>query len=230
MLKRFKILINLIILVILFGCSTIDEVLPDYRKDYNKSKTAPELEIPPDLINSTEINQELNIPEVGKTSRNTKSNTAVAVVVDEDVLPVSKQAKINSNGNSRWLELEDEPKIVWAKIKQFLQKNNFSLKKDNSNTGIMETEWVEYKANIPQTGIRKFFAKALGSSYSTGNRDKFRIRLERGDVEGITRVFVTHKGMEEVSHANNFIWQNRPSDPELEAEMLNRIKVFITSQ
>jgi outer membrane protein assembly factor BamC len=226
MLKRFKILINLIILVILSGCSTIDEVLPDYRKDYNKSQTAPELEIPPDLINSTDIDQELNIPEVGKTSRNTKSNATV--VVDEDVLPVSKQAEIKSNGNSRWLELETEPKIVWAKIKQFLQKNNFSLKKDNPNTGIMETEWLEYKANVPESGIRRFFAKALGSSYSTGNRDKFRIRLERGT--SITKVFVSHKGMEEVSHANNFIWQNRPSDPELEAEMLNRIKVFITSQ
>ena len=144
------------------------------------------------------------------------------------VLPVSKQAKIKHDANSRWLELEAEPKIVWAKIKQFLKKNDLSLKTDNPSTGIMETEWAEYKADIPQTGIRKFFAKALGSSYSTGNRDKFRIRLERGT--DITRIFVTHKGMEEVSHANNFIWQNRPSDPELEAEMLNRIKVFLTTQ
>ncbi len=204
----------------LSGCSTIDNILPDYRKDYQKSKTEPELEVPPDLIKSTTKAQDLNIPEV----RNTKS----IKVVDEDVLPVSKQAEIKHDANSRWLELEAEPKIVWAKIKQFLQKNDFSLKKDNPSTGIMETEWVEYKADIPQTGIRKFFAKTLGTAYSTGNRDKFRIRLERGT--GITKVFVIHKGMEEVSHANNFIWQNRPSDPELEAEMLNRIKVFFTSQ
>lgn len=197
----------------LSGCSTIDKVLPDYRKDYQKSKTEPELEVPPDLIKSTTKNQDLNIPEV----RNTKA-----------VLPVSKQAKIKHNANSRWLEVEAEPKIVWAKVKQFLLKNDFSLKTDNPSTGIMETEWAEYKADIPQTGIRKFFAKTLGTAYSTGNRDKFRIRLERGT--DITRIFVTHKGMEEVSHANNFIWQNRPSDPELEAEMLSRIKVFITTQ
>ena len=197
----------------LSGCSTINNVLPDYRKDYQKSKTEPELEVPPDLIKSTTKSQELTIPEV----RNIK-----------DVLPVSKQAKIKHDANSRWLELEAKPKIVWAKIKQFLLKNDFSLKTDNPSTGIMETEWAEYKANIPQTGIRKFFAKTLGTAYSTGNRDKFRIRLERGT--DITRIFVTHKGMEEVSHANNFIWQNRPSDPELEAEMLNRIKVFFTTQ
>jgi len=197
----------------LSGCSTINNVLPDYRKDYQKSKTEPELEVPPDLIKSTTKSQDLTIPEV----RNIK-----------DVLPVSKQAKIKHDANSRWLELEAKPKIVWAKIKQFLLKNDFSLKTDNPSTGIMETEWVEYKADIPQTGIRKFFAKTLGTAYSTGNRDKFRIRLERGT--DITRIFVTHKGMEEVSHANNFIWQNRPSDPELEAEMLNRIKVFFTTQ
>ena len=199
--------------MMLSGCSTIDNILPDYRKDYQKSKTEPELEVPPDLIKSTTKDQELNIPEV----RNTKT-----------VLPVSKQAKIKHDANSRWLELEAEPEIAWAKIKQFLQKNDFGLKTDNPSTGIMETEWVEYKADIPQTGIRKFFAKTLGTAYSTGNRDKFRIRLER--ATDITKIFVTHKGMEEVSHANNFIWQNRPSDPELEAEMLNRIKVFFTSQ
>jgi len=197
----------------LSGCSTIDNILPDYRKDYQKSQIEPELEVPPDLINSTTKAQDLNIPEV----RNIKA-----------VLPVSKQAKIKHDANSRWLELEAEPKIVWAKIKQFLLKNDFSLKTDNPSTGIMETEWAEYKADIPQTGIRKFFAKTLGTAYSAGNRDKFRIRLERGT--DITRIFVTHKGMEEVSHANNFIWQNRPSDPELEAQMLSRIKVFITSQ
>jgi len=197
----------------LSGCSTIDNILPDYRKDYQKSKTEPELEVPPDLINSTSKNQDLSIPEV----RNTKA-----------VLPVSKQAKIKHDANSRWLEVEAEPKIVWAKIKQFLLKNDFSLKTENPSTGIMETEWAEYKTDIPQTGIRKFFAKTLGTAYSTGNRDKFRIRLER--ATDITRIFVTHKGMEEVSHANNFIWQNRPSDPELAAEMLNRIKVFLTTQ
>lgn len=197
----------------LSGCSTIDNILPDYRKDYQKSKTEPELEVPPDLINSTTKGQDLSIPEV----RNTKA-----------VLPVSKQAKVKRDANNRWLEVEAEPKIAWAKIKQFLLKNELSLKTDNPSTGIMETEWAEYKADIPQTGIRKFFAKALGSSYSTGNRDKFRIRLER--ATNITRIFVTHKGMEEVSHANNFIWQNRPSDPELAAEMLSRIKVFLTTQ
>ena len=205
----------LFILIMLSGCSTIDNIIPDYRKDYEKSKTEPELEVPPDLIHSTAKSQNLSIPEV----RNARSIK---------VLPVSKQATIKHNANSRWLELEADPKIVWAKIKQFLKKNDFSLKTDNPSTGIMETEWAEYKAEIPQTGIRKFFAKTLGTSYSTGNRDKFKIRLERGT--DITRIFVTHKGMEEVSHANNFIWQNRPSDPELEAEMLNRIKVFVTTQ
>jgi len=40
------------------GCSTVNKVLPDYRDDYKKSKTAAPLEVPPDLIGSTDIDQQ----------------------------------------------------------------------------------------------------------------------------------------------------------------------------
>ncbi len=49
-----------------------------------------------------------------------------------------------------------------------------------------------------------------------------------------TEVYLTHSGVEEVavggscaSSSNTYIWQRRPSDPELEAEMLNRLTVYL---
>ena len=44
----------------------------------------------------------------------------------------------------------------------------------------METDWAENRAKIPQDFIRSTLGKLFDSLYSTGERDKFRTRLERG--------------------------------------------------
>ena len=43
----------------------------------------------------------------------------------------------------------------------------------------METDWAENRAKIPQDPIRNVLGKLLDPVYSTGERDKFRTRLER---------------------------------------------------
>ena len=50
---------------------------------------------------------------------------------------------------------------------------------DQPNLGIMETDWAENRAKIPQDFIRNTLGKLLDSVYSTGERDRFRTRLER---------------------------------------------------
>jgi outer membrane protein assembly factor BamC len=69
--------------------------------------------------------------------------------------------------------------------------------------------------------------KLLNSLYSTGERDKFRTRLER-NTQGGTDVFISHRGMVEVygdTHKEQTVWQPRLADPELEAEFLRRLMV-----
>jgi len=69
--------------------------------------------------------------------------------------------------------------------------------------------------------------------YSTGERDRFRTRIERvsggsggsGDSGG-SEVYITHRGMEEFLQGqfkDAPAWRNRPNDPQLEAEMLVRL-------
>ncbi|MGL4809625.1 MAG: outer membrane protein assembly factor BamC, partial [Giesbergeria sp.] len=63
--------------------------------------------------------------------------------------------------------------------------------------------------------------------YSTGERDKFRTRLER-NAQGGTEIYVSHRGMQEVfntSTKESTVWQPRAADPELEAEFLRRLMV-----
>jgi outer membrane protein assembly factor BamC len=90
----------------------------------------------------------------------------------------------------------------------------------------METEWAENRAKLPQDFIRKALGKVLDGLYSTGERDKFRTRIERTATG--TEVFITHRGMIEVYEGNRSertVWQARPVDPELETEFLRRLMV-----
>lgn len=89
----------------------------------------------------------------------------------------------------------------------------------------METDWAENRAKIPQDIVRSLLSTFLDSLYSTAERDKFRTRLERNEA-GSTEVYISHRGMYEVLEGgslNRTIWQPRPADPDLEAEMLSRL-------
>ncbi len=99
---------------------------------------------------------------------------------------------------------------------------------DNPDTGVMETDWAENRAKIPLDAIRRTLGRALDTLYDTGERDRFRMRVERN--AGGSDVFLSHRGMVEIytNERKDFqstIWTQRPSDPELEAEMLTRLMV-----
>src|SRR5690606_26742169 len=64
-------------------------------------------------------------------------------------------------------------------------------------------------------------------------RDKFRTRLEQGKDAGTVEVYVSHRGMIEIyptEAKDTTIWQPRPADPELEAEMLRRLMVRLGAE
>jgi len=96
----------------------------------------------------------------------------------------------------------------------------------------METDWAENRAKIPQDFVRNTLGKVFDSLYSTGERDKFRTRLERG-ANGSTEIFISHRGAEEVltgSSKETSVWTARPSDPGLEAEFLARLMVRLGAE
>jgi outer membrane protein assembly factor BamC len=90
----------------------------------------------------------------------------------------------------------------------------------------METDWAENRAKLPQDFIRRSIGMLIDGLYSTGERDKYRIRLERG-AQGGTEVRISHRGMQEVytggSDSKSTAWQPRASDASLEAEMTSRL-------
>jgi len=228
---------------VLAACSTsFDTLLPDRRPDYRQSKPAQRLEVPPDLTSST-IDDTLVVPEInpagsaslsayaserGGQQSQTQAKKAAAV------LPPQPGIALEQDGNQRWLRVAAPADQVWPKVREFWTSNGFVLKRDDPTIGIMETDWVENRADIPQDGVRAILKKYLDILYSAPTRDRFRTRLERSADGKNTEVYLTHSGVEEVavggstaSSSNTYVWQRRPADPELEAEMLNRLTVYL---
>lgn len=203
------------------GCSVLEEDKINYRS-VGKGTS---LEVPPDLVQLSRDNR-YSVPgsaatasgfEAGKTDGPV---TGTAPIVIGDV-------KIERTGNQRWLVINRTPEKLWPQLRDFWTENGFLLTTDDQNIGILETDWAENRAKLPQDAIRSLLGKVFDSLYSTGERDKFRTRVER-NANGTTEIFVSHRGMIEkysTSSKDTTIWTPRDADPELEAEFLRRMMV-----
>lgn len=213
------------------GCKMLD-LFPETKTiDYKSAGKLPALDIPPDLIKPA-IDERYSIPELsssGSATFSTYSNERGGqqkAVGTSSFLPLSIQnVHIERAGTQRWLVVPQSPESVWPIIKEFWQELGFLIKIEVPEAGIMETDWAENRAKIPQDFVRTFLSTFLDSIYSTAERDKFRTRLERNEA-GSTEIYISHRGMNEVLEGgslNRTIWQPRPADPDLEAEMLSRL-------
>ncbi len=214
-------------LLILAGCGSMS--LEEKRVDYKSGAAkAPSLEIPPDLT-APGVQDQYAIPDGGETSASysdfAKGGVAQQGTPVSGVLPQSKNVHMERSGTSRWLVVEEKPENVWPQIKAFWQENGFSIKSENMQAGIIETEWAENRAKIPQGGIRSVIGKVLDNLYSSGEKDMYRTRLERIKDGNTTEVYISHYGKEEVLSADQSSskWQSRPNDPGLEATMLQML-------
>ncbi|MEO8250728.1 MAG: outer membrane protein assembly factor BamC [Burkholderiales bacterium] len=204
-------------------------ILEGDKIDYKSAGTAPSLEVPPDL---TQLPGDSRYAVPGNSGAVTASGyqagqqSAAAQAVPTAAKSVG-DVRIEREGNQRWLVVDRPADKLWEPVRDFWQENGFLLALDQRNLGIMETDWAENRAKIPQDFIRRTIGKVFDSAYSTSERDKFRTRLER-DGDGKTDIFISHRGMEEVYASNEkarTVWQPRKPDPELEAEFLRRLMV-----
>ncbi|MDP1692964.1 MAG: outer membrane protein assembly factor BamC [Burkholderiaceae bacterium] len=212
------------------ACSTIDSFLSGDKIDYKSqsAKTAP-LEVPPDLT-QLQRNGRYTPQSSGAVSASSFGSAAAATAAtpaNSTVAPTSiGEMRIVREGNQRWLSVPIPAEQLWPQLRSFWQERGFSLVIDNAETGVMETDWAENRAKIPQDVIRRTVGRVLDSLYDTGERDRFRVRVER--TASGSDVFLSHRGMVEVytgDRREHTTWTQRPSDPQLEAEFLSRLMV-----
>jgi len=219
------------------ACST--SLLESPKIDYKSASKREQnpLEIPPDLTTPSR-DERFVVPDVAPKGSATYSaystDRAQAQPTTTEVLPAADKMRIERSGSQRWLVVQGTtPDKVWPVVKEFWLETGFILILDRPDLGVMETDWAEDRAKLPQDIVRSTIGKVLENLYSTPERDKFRTRLEAGKEPGAVEIYVSHRGMMEIypnEAKDRTIWQPRPADPELEAEMLRRLMVRLGAQ
>ncbi len=207
------------------GCGTSSPTKIDYKSD-SKSKQV-SLAVPPNMIDETADQRSLP-PQGGETSLSTlKQVQAQAPATNTlTVVPQVNGMHIQRDGTESWLVIDNKaPDQAWAQIRRFWQEQGFLLVVDQRDKGVMETDWNETHAQINDGLIRNTLSKAMGTSYVSSERNKYRTRLETAPNGG-TYVFISQKGMREaITGTNNDStkWEAKPNDPGLEQEYLKRL-------
>jgi outer membrane protein assembly factor BamC len=221
----------------LSGCSSLDNLLTGDKIDYRSQGTKTSgLDVPPDLTQLTRDSR-YQQSQSGSVSAaafqaSAPAGTPVASIAAAASSPggssVAAQAigdlRLERLGNERWLHTDMPAEQLWPQLRAFWKERGLELIKDEPNVGVMETDWSENHAKLPLDIIRRTLGSALDTLYSTGELDKYRTRVER-DGPG-SDVYITHRGMVEVydnARKDETRWQPRPSDPELEGELLSRL-------
>jgi outer membrane protein assembly factor BamC len=217
----------------LAGCSNLGKTSSEGPR-YEASRQIDTLEVPPDLIGPG-MDRAYRIPEApGErvSARELERDLRAAPRPGAGrlaVLPDSPEVQLRRDGQIRWLNVKASPEDLWPQLRDFWRTQNLVLVRDEPTLGIMETEWSENRAGIPLGVTRGFLSRLVGTIYDAGTRDQYRLRVER--INGTTDVFISHRGAVEegVVDAQASRWFIREPDPALEAEMLNRLLVFLTT-
>ncbi len=216
----------------LAGCTTISNFFSGDKTDYRGStpKQQP-LEVPPDL---TQLARDSRYqPQGGVISASSAGGPAAVgagAVQGTQVVALNNlgSMRIERAGQQRWLAVPLPPEQVWPLVKAFWDQRGFKLVEENAAAGTMETDWAENRSKLPEDLVRSTLGKLIGNLYDTGERDRYRTRVERTATG--SEIYVTHRGLQEVyvgDRKENTEWRQRPNDPQLEAEMLARMMVML---
>jgi outer membrane protein assembly factor BamC len=214
----------------LAACSSFDGVLSSDKVDYrSQARQTQGLDVPPDLTQLARDNRaQVQGGAVSASTLQQSANApraAAATPGNPVALASAGDVSLQRAGETRWLRSNQTPEQLWPQLRAFWQERGLELVKDDPAVGVMETNWAENRARLPQDIVRQTIGKVFDSLYSTGERDMYRTRVERAPGGG-TDIYIVHRGMQEVYTSNQrdqTAWQPRPAEATLEGEMLSRL-------
>ena len=220
-------------LALLGACSSGGLLDTQSRIEYKSAQKLAPLDVPPDLT-SPSRDERYQVPSTpssapgGTTLSGYQAGRAQQPRQGTSSLLSSVEGiRVERAGDQRWLVVNEPPEKLWPLVKTFWQENGLLIAREVPEAGVLETEWAENRAKIPDSWMRRTLGSLLEPLHSSGERDKYRTRLEPAPGGG-TEIYISHRGLAEVfvsEDRTQTAWQSRPPDPGLEAEFLRRLMV-----
>lgn len=204
---RRIIFIFLVTIFFVNGCDSLpslDQVVPDRRKEYRKSEALPDLEVPPDLTTDA-LDNPLEIPHEEATTlseyqRRKGLRSGAAATTGTDINPLDDE---------QWLALQGSTEEIWPKLKQFWTDQGYTLDLNDKELGVMETGWLE----TSNQGISVF-------------RDKFSIIAESGS-NNTTVIYISSERQEKIdSDKEESAWVDIESNPDFEKKVVSDMNLY----
>ncbi|ARP77523.1 MULTISPECIES: outer membrane protein assembly factor BamC [Bordetella] len=222
----------LMALALLAGCSDVNQLLGNEESvDYKSTRRGDPLSIPPDL---TQANNDprYKAPASGTATYSQFQQQGLqqqaSAGQNTNVLPERSDMRVERDGDLRWLVVDRPPEQLFPKVVDFWTDTGFTVSTNNPQAGIIETDWAENRAKIPESWLRQVLGSVLETAWDSGEREKFRTRVER--VNGHTEIYITHNQMLEKrvgSDGGQVQWTHGKEDPGLNAAMLARLMVYL---
>ena len=103
-------------------------------------------------------------------------------------------------GAQRWLVVQAPPERVWPIVREFWTDLGFAVRVENPQTGVMETEWVD-PADLTKDAQGNYLEKFQGwldKLNTLKNRQKFRTRIDRGEEDATTEIYMSHRSVSDL--------------------------------
>ncbi len=205
---------RLVVLSLLFaalaGCSRLtsklDAVIPDNRTEYRKSRTLPDLEVPPDLTTDA-IRDRMAIPEGGEEATFSTYQERIAKRKREEELERSANDAIKVLDDEHILAVAGVPKQIWPQLRDFMAQSHYKLELDDEELGVIETVWDENPEAL--------------------TRDKFKIFAEAGQEAGTTLLYVSQRAEALTPEGDDMVWKPGERDTVQEREFVERLQAFL---
>ena len=175
-------------------------VFRDRGNDYRRARVEKPLQIPPEL-SQAEGEEDFAIPAIAH-SEPLEGVFEVPRPEPLDGDPNAEQVRIKTLSGTTWILVESSPGEVWPRVRQFLNTNQFNVVRADATGGVIETGWLQPKADVA--------------------RERYRFRIEQGVQRGSSEIYVLQAGA--VAGDN---WPASSSDPARENEMIKALAQFI---
>lgn len=194
-------------LVALSGCSKIvpklDEVIPDNRVEYRKSKTLPDLEVPPDLTTDA-IKDRMAIPEGGDTATYSTYQERVAERKRQQELERTANEAVRVLDNEHVLAVQGATTQIWPQLVELMSELGYELDLNDEELGIIETVWQENEAEL--------------------HREKFKIFAEPGEEAGTTVLYISNRAEGLEQKDGEMTWTPKARDAAREKLLVQRVQ------
>jgi outer membrane protein assembly factor BamC len=181
------------LVTVLAACDSIPFI--DNSSDYKGAGRSKPLEVPPDLT-TVRTSSTYNVPGSTSYSAYSQNQDAQEQNGPQPVLADMKNVRMVKAGQQRWLVVNAPAEKIWPIVRDFWLDQGFAVKVENPELGVIETEWLKSDAIKPKEDTRGYgekFDAWLDKLSGFADRRKFRTRLERGEKDGTTEIYMTHR-------------------------------------